>query len=130
MKTFFLTIFLFTSITTWAEPKTGSTLRDISITEAATALKENKELIIIDVRTAKEFEKEHLKGAKNIDIKDDQFENKIAKLDRTKNYLIHCRSGVRSAKALKVFRKLNFENVLHMKDGLLGWAKENQPTSK
>ena len=82
-----------------------------------------KKITVIDVRTPGEFGRGHLKGAKNVDFRGDGFEAGIAKLDRDKAYLVHCRSGGRSSSALAVFTKLGFKRVYHLDGGMLGWEK-------
>ena len=102
-----------------------SQLRDITVPEAEAAIAAEKTLVVIDVRTPKEFAAGHLAGATNIDYKGKDFLPQLEKLDRNKHYLIYCQSGWRSGAAMKRFKKLGFTNVLHMKDGYLGWSKEH-----
>lgn len=78
---------------------------------------------VIDVRTPGEFSEGHLKGAKNIDFRGDGFKAGIAKLDRDKAYLVHCRSGGRSSSSLAVFKELGFKHIYHLDGGMLGWEK-------
>jgi phage shock protein E len=85
---------------------------------------------VIDVRTADEFSEGHIKGATVIDVTSEDFEKKLAKLDPEKSYIVHCRSGGRSAKALKVFKKLGFKHVYHMNEGFMAWKKAGQPVEK
>ncbi len=63
--------------------------------------------IVIDIRTANEYNAGKLFSDAVIDFdyyKPD-FEQKISKLDKDKTYLIYCRSGNRSGKALTIFKK-------------------------
>lgn len=82
-----------------------------------------EKLIVLDIRTAKEFATGHLKGAKNIDFQNAGFKDAIAKLDRQKRYLVHCRSGGRSSASLPVLKSLGFKHVFHLDGGMLGWEK-------
>ena len=45
-------------------------------------------------------------------------------MDRSKSYLMHCRSGRRSSSALEIFRKLEFGHIIHIDDGILGWKED------
>jgi rhodanese-related sulfurtransferase len=85
---------------------------------------------IIDVRTADEFKDGHIKGAQNIDIMADDFEAQLKKLDKKKPYLVHCQAGGRSMRALKIFEKLGFQNLIHMDDGFGGWEAAGKPVEK
>lgn len=80
-------------------------------------------LTVLDVRTSDEFGEGHIKGATQIDFFGADFEKELAKLDREKNYLLHCRSGGRSTKAMAVMKKLGFTSVYHLDGGMLAWTK-------
>src|SRR5690606_30088591 len=56
---------------------------------------------ILDVRTPEEFESDHIEGAKNINIYDEDFSTQIAKLDKSRPVLLYCKSGGRSREAAK-----------------------------
>jgi rhodanese-related sulfurtransferase len=86
--------------------------------------------VILDIRTPDEFKEGHLKGAKNIDFFEDSFEAEVAKLDKDKNYLVHCKSGGRSTKSLKVFKKLGFKNIYHLDGGFIAWEEAEQEVVK
>ncbi|MEI8003331.1 MAG: rhodanese-like domain-containing protein, partial [Methanothrix sp.] len=65
---------------------------------------DSKCLVILDVRTPQEYGSGHLNGSINLDFKSPSFTDQIARLDRDKAYLIYCRTGVRSARALLLMR--------------------------
>jgi phage shock protein E len=80
--------------------------------------------MILDIRTPKEYAEGHIPDAINIDYKADSFQSELEKLDRDTTYLMHCRSGRRSANSLEIFEKLGFRHVIHMDDGILGWQED------
>ena len=92
--------------------------------EAAKILKDNPNAVVLDIRTPAEFNEGHIPNAVNIDYKADSFESELDKLDRDTTYLMHCRSGRRSANSFETFKKLGFKNIIHMNDGILGWKEE------
>jgi rhodanese-related sulfurtransferase len=92
--------------------------------EAAKILKDNPNAVVLDIRTPAEFNEGHIPNAVNIDYKADSFESELGKLDRDTTYVMHCRSGRRSANSFETFKKLGFKNVVHMDDGILGWEEE------
>ena len=96
--------------------------------QASALLKKYRNLEILDIRTPKEFKAGHLKGAKNLNYYTADFDAKIDALDRTKTYLVHCASGGRSGKAMKLFQQKKFAAVYHMKDGYKGWTAAKLPT--
>ena len=67
--------------------------------------------IVIDVRTPEEYGSGHLDGAVNIDVNSGGFAEQIATLDPAGDYVVYCRSGNRSAQAVKIMEGLGFEEV-------------------
>ena len=116
-----------------ATPLLAGELSDVTVKEAAELVAEKKEspgFVILDVRTPGEFAEGHLERALNIDVKSTGFYDEIMKLDKEKSYLVYCRSGKRSKKAQGIMGKSGFKDVINMKGGFLGWAKEGHPFEK
>ena len=91
---------------------------------------DNPDFITIDIRTPGEYKEGHLKGAVNINFFSETFKEDIAKLDRSKTYLIHCRSGGRSSQSLSIFKELEFTHIFHMTNGIIEWNAEGLPVEK
>lgn len=82
------------------------------VTFALNALaSENKDSVILDVRTPAEYSDLHVADSINIDFLNSNFKEEVSKLDRNKSYKLYCRSGNRSSKALEIMKQLNFKNV-------------------
>lgn len=88
-------------------------------------LTQDKNNILIDIRTQGEFNQGHIKNAQIIDYYSQNFQNKLQTLDKTKTYLIYCRSGSRSASTLYLMEQLGFENVYNLEYGLIEWVQSN-----
>ena len=84
-------------------------------------------ITVLDVRTQAEYEEGHIKGAVNLDAMSEDFAERVAKLKKDEAYLIHCRSGRRSAAALETMRAAGFETVAHMNEGVNGWTQAGLP---
>jgi rhodanese-related sulfurtransferase len=69
---------------------------------------------VIDVRTATEFAEGHVKGARNLDIQNGDFEKSLVDLDKEASYSVYCRSGNRSAAAVELMRNAGFTNVVDL----------------
>lgn len=67
--------------------------------------------VVIDVRSPEEFSVGHLEGAENIDVQADDFDDRIAALPATGNYVIYCQSGNRSAAAAERMKDLGLPDV-------------------
>ncbi|MFN0049466.1 MAG: rhodanese-like domain-containing protein [Cytophagales bacterium] len=77
---------------------------------------------VIDVRTSGEVAGGYIKGAKHFfDYTGGGFEQKIAKLDKEKTYLVYCRSGARSSAACGILAKNGFMRVGNLRGGIMGW---------
>lgn len=125
MKTLLTSILLLIPVLAFADDKA----KHVKADEAAKIIAEGK-TVVVDVRTSDEFKDGHIKGAKNIDILSDDFESQLAKLDKTQPTLVHCQSGGRSMRALKVFEKLGFEHLIHLDEGFGGWEAAGKPVEK
>ncbi|MEP1151462.1 MAG: rhodanese-like domain-containing protein [Balneola sp.] len=73
---------------------------------------EDKEGIIIDVRTEREYEQGSIKEALvGYDLTSGEFAEKLDSLDKEKTYYLYCASGNRSGKAARLMTEKGFENV-------------------
>lgn len=110
----------------------GSGLDFVTHVDAAGAAERIKEgqVIVLDVRTPKEFANGHLAEAKLIDFQSADFAKKLGELDRSKTYLVHCAVGGRSAQSLATFQKLGFKDVVHLDGGFRAWQKAGKPIEK
>jgi len=109
----------------------SKTIEHISIEkgyELIQSNKENADFIILDVRTPSEFAEGHIYNAFNIDYLSPTFKENLTELDKNKTYVIHCRSGGRSSKALMIMDELGFRNLYDM-GGIIGWIKKGYPVT-
>ena len=81
---------------------------------------ENEKVQIIDTRTPAEFNEGHIPGAVNIDIDGEEFEAKIAELDKSRPVAVYCRGGRRSKEAAEHMVSCGLE-VTELADGILSW---------
>ena len=103
----------------YLRPKHNS-MSDLSQNEWAQALTEQPEPVVLDVRTAEEFESGYIPNAKNIDLRmGPGFIEQINTLDKNKPYYVYCRSGARSAQAVKLMRDLGFNETYNLLGGIL-----------
>ena len=88
------------------------------------------ELVILDVRSKEEFENNHIPDAINIDFFNKDFFRILKLLDKSKIYLVYCKSGMFSEKAVMMMKELDFERVHNMETGIIGWEKSGYPLVK
>ena len=92
--------------------------KDINAQEFKKLL-EDETFVLLDVRTPQEYNSGRFKGASNIDFHHENFEDDLDKLDRNKKYLLYCRSGNRSKKAMFLMRDLGFIEVYNLESGIV-----------
>ena len=91
---------------------------DISVDEAL-RLWQNKEAIIIDVRTPGEYRDGHIPGVVNIPL--DELEKRIGEIPKDKKVVLICRTGSRSAQGTRLLRSKGFNNVYNSTGGMSTW---------
>ncbi len=103
--------------------------KNLSVDEFA-RMAADKQNVILDVRTPGEFSAGHIPGAVNLDYNAPDFQAKAAALDKRKTYLVHCATGVRSARACEKLVRLDISNLYNLPGGFKAWAKAGQPVEK
>jgi rhodanese-related sulfurtransferase len=90
----------------------------------------NPGFIVIDVRTLTEFNAGHIAGAINIDYESPQFTADVSKLDKNKQYLVYCATGIRGAAATQIMTSLGFKYVQNMAGGITAWMQAGYPITQ
>lgn len=86
-------------------------------------LSKDDNAVILDVRTQEEVDEGKIPKAIHIDIyKGQGFITEVEALDKSKNYYVYCRSGVRSAQACTVMNQLGFANTYNLLGGFNEWT--------
>lgn len=93
-------------------------------------LSTNPQAIVLDIRTPKEIKGGHIEGAIFANFFEEDFKQQLTRLDKDTPYIIHCKGGGRSTKALSVLNELGFTNVIHLDGGLDGWKQVKLPLTK
>ncbi|MCX6245644.1 MAG: rhodanese-like domain-containing protein [Bacteroidetes bacterium] len=110
----------------------NAVVQDVTPAEADKMIKDNMNnqgFIILDVRTPEEFASGHISRAINIDFRASDFETKIGQMDKNKSYLVYCRTGHRSSKAVTLMKDKGFRSLSNMNGGIMRWSEENLPVS-
>lgn len=127
--TYYSTVFLLTALSLLScNSTTAQGVKNISTDEFVEALKNSDKKIILDVRTPEEFANSHIDGAINIDVRSEDFNKRIAKLDKDQPVYVYCLSGGRSANASNMIVENGFKTVNNMLGGISKWSGENKPT--
>ncbi|MGC1471761.1 MAG: rhodanese-like domain-containing protein [Psychroserpens sp.] len=100
-------------------------MADLIQKEWTSQLANDKDAIVLDVRTPEETAEGIIPNALVIDIYQGQgFIDELEKLDKSKSYYVYCRSGGRSGQACGVMNQLGFKNAYNLVDGFNEWSGE------
>jgi len=101
--------------------KFNKNVKNVSGEEAVNLIRENKDLVVLDVRSKGEYQTGHINGSKLMPAS--EIASKITELERFrgKPILVHCASGGRSPRAVNVLLKNKFGPIYHMNHGLSGF---------
>jgi sulfur-carrier protein adenylyltransferase/sulfurtransferase len=82
-------------------------------------------VFVLDVREPHEYEVANI-GARLIPL--GELPQRLVELDQNDNVAIHCKTGGRSARAVRLMREAGFENVYNVKGGITAWSEEIDPS--
>jgi len=111
-----------------ASPTEDADLPEITPTELVERLERGDDITIVDVREPHEWDIVNLedRGAELIPL--GELEERMNELDPADEIVLHCRSGARSADALRTLRTAGFGKLYNLKGGVLAWADEIDPS--
>jgi len=104
------------------EPK----LEEITAKELKRRLDRGDDIQIIDVREPHEFEIARIPGTRLIPLA--QVVNRMNEIDPERETVLHCKGGVRSAKAIEALKSAALEgHLINLKGGITAWSNEVDP---
>jgi len=103
--------------------------RYVTITpvDALNLIEAHPEIVIIDIRPYLEYKIDHIPRALNLDYDGHDFQRKAEMLDKSKKYLIYCKSGVRGGYFMEKMRESGFDEVYNVQGGYVGWKINKLP---
>jgi adenylyltransferase/sulfurtransferase len=97
---------------------------EITPEELKRRLDAGEELFILDVREPHEYKICNLQGYL---IPLGELPKRVHELDSSREIVAHCRSGVRSGKAVEFLRQAGFRKVSNLAGGILAWSDKVDP---
>ena len=82
--------------------------------------------VLVDVREPHEYQICNIPQARLIPL--GQLPKRLNELNPSDSIVVHCKSGMRSAKAQDLLKQSGFSNVLNMKGGILAWSDKVDPS--
>ncbi len=91
----------------------------ITADAAADLLLGPEPLVILDVRSPREFQQKHIEGAVNIPL--NRLQERIAEVPRDRRLLVHCAGGYRSSIAVSILHQYGITNLYELAGGIAAW---------
>ncbi len=109
-----------------AAPAPVAVSGDIEPTEVKAMIDRGDNFVLIDVREPHEYSICKIPYAKLIPLGD--VPKRLGELNKADDIVMHCKSGMRSAKAVAILKEAGFPKVRNMKGGILAWSDKVDPT--
>ena len=109
-----------------AAPPTAVADGEIDPTIVKQMIDRGEKFVLIDVREPHEYQICNIPFAKLIPL--GELAKRVNELDSADQIVAHCKSGVRSAKAVDFLKQAGFKKVKNMKGGILAWSDKVDPT--
>jgi molybdopterin/thiamine biosynthesis adenylyltransferase/rhodanese-related sulfurtransferase/molybdopterin converting factor small subunit len=108
-------------------PEQPATLEEITATELKERLDNGQDVQIIDVRETFEYDIARIPGTRLIPL--GQVVTRMNEIDPSRETVMHCKAGVRSAKAIAALKQAGFPGrLINLKGGITAWSDEVDPT--
>lgn len=98
---------------------------DIEPAEVKQRLDRGDNFVLVDVREPHEYQICNI-GARLIPL--GELPKRVGELNSADEIVVHCKSGMRSAKAADFLRQAGFSHVRNMKGGILAWSDKVDPS--
>jgi len=98
----------------------------ITATELSERLQRGDRLQLIDVREPHEWRLCHLEGAELIPLR--SLPSRLSELDSADEFVLYCRTGSRSADAVRMLREAGFRKASNLAGGIHAWSDEVDPS--
>ena len=84
---------------------------------------QDSDYILVDVRTAEEYESGHIQDAVNFDFYSESFQNDILTLDKSSSIILYCRTQNRSTKTANYLKENGYKEITVIVGGINSWVK-------
>jgi len=110
------------------EPPKENTLKNgipqISVKELKRRIDAGEDVYLLDVREPYEHKIAQIGGKL---IPQNEVPQRLAEIDRVREVIVHCRSGVRSQRIAEFLKQAGYPRVVNLAGGILAWADEIDP---
>ena len=101
-------------------------IKEITVHEYKTLRQEGQEHQLIDVREPHEYDIVNIAGSELKPL--NTIQQYFDELDKSQKYIVHCKMGGRSAKAVRQMKAAGFTDVTNLIGGITKWVEEVDPS--
>jgi sulfur-carrier protein adenylyltransferase/sulfurtransferase len=98
---------------------------EITVEELKKRFDRQESVFVLDVRNPNEFQICRIPGSTLLPLP--ELAQRLGELPRDREIIVHCKSGMRSAKAQQFLREQGFAAVVNLRGGILAWAEKVDP---
>ena len=109
-----------------AEEAAEAPVPTMTVVDLKKKIDAHEKFVLLDVREKFEWDIGRIPGAILIPL--GELPSRMSELDSADDIVLHCKSGVRSAKALKLLREAGFGKLTNLEGGILAWAEQIDPS--
>lgn len=109
-----------------AAPPASAADGETTVEELKARLDRGEKVFILDVRNPEEFQIGRIPGSLLIPLP--ELPQRFGELDANREMVVHCKSGMRSAKAIQFLQTMGFRQLKNLKGGILAWADRIDPS--
>jgi adenylyltransferase/sulfurtransferase len=109
-----------------AQQETKVNEGEIDVIELKQKMDRGDDFVLVDVREPHEYQIASIPGSKLIPL--GQVPQRLGELNPEADIVVHCKSGMRSAKACGILRQAGFKHVRNVVGGILAWSDKIDPS--
>jgi sulfur-carrier protein adenylyltransferase/sulfurtransferase len=103
-------------------PMTPDSSGEVTVQELKKIMDSGEKVFILDVRNPEEYQICRIPDSVLLPL--GELPLRVAELDKDKPMIVHCKSGMRSAKAIQFLKDQGFDKLKNLKGGILAWADQ------
>ncbi len=102
-----------------------ASLEEVTPLELKREFDRGEDIFLLDVRNPPEIAISKIENSHVIPLP--ELMDRVSELDSARSIVVHCKSGARSAEAIRRLQKLGFRKLRNLKGGILAWADQVDP---
>ena len=107
-------------------PAPASAEGEVTVAEVKARLDRGDDFLLLDVRETREFDICRIPGSRLIPL--GELPSRLGELEGAQDLVVHCKSGVRSGKAVALLREAGYDGARNLQGGILAWIDQIDPS--